>query len=267
MQGLLALALLLTLPAPAILLGLLALVPAGLYPFAKRVTWWPQAVLGIAFNWGVLLAYAAHAGRVEAPAVLLWLAGIAWTLFYDTIYAHQDAEDDALIGVRSTARLFGASSRLWLRGFLVAAVLTMGAAVILAGLDGSPLALALALGAPWVLGWHLAWQLGRSIRRTGRVCCACSAPTAMRGWPWPSFWPSPRWSERPERPERPAARGLPPHRAGQNPVMLRWPAADPRTARLSGRPDPPPCLCPPAFLSLLPSSWPGAARVLQHAHW
>lgn len=161
MQGLLALALLLTLPAPAILLGLLALVPAGLYPFAKRVTWWPQAVLGIAFNWGVLLAYAAHAGRVEAPAVLLWLAGIAWTLFYDTIYAHQDAEDDALIGVRSTARLFGASSRLWLRGFLVAAVLTMGAAVILAGLDGSPLALALALGAPWVLGWHLAWQLGR----------------------------------------------------------------------------------------------------------
>ncbi len=158
-QGALALLILLTLPPIAVALGVLSLVPALLYPFAKRVTWWPQALLGVAFNWGALLAYAAHAGAVEAPAVLLWLGGVAWTLFYDTIYAHQDAEDDALIGVRSTARLFGEHSPRWLRRFLVATVLLLGAAAILAGVRGSPLALALALGAPWALGWHLAWQL------------------------------------------------------------------------------------------------------------
>jgi 4-hydroxybenzoate polyprenyltransferase len=160
-QGLLALTILLTLPPIAIALGFLSLVPALLYPFAKRVTWWPQALLGVAFNWGALLAYAAHAGAVQTPALLLWLGGLAWTLFYDTIYAHQDAEDDALIGVKSTARLFGDESPRWLRRFLIATVLLMTAATILAGVRGSPLALALALGAPWALGWHLAWQLGR----------------------------------------------------------------------------------------------------------
>jgi 4-hydroxybenzoate polyprenyltransferase len=160
-QGALALLILLTLPPIAIFLGFLSLLPVALYPFAKRITWWPQAVLGVAFNWGALLSYAAHAGRVEPAAVALWLGGIVWTLFYDTIYAHQDAEDDALIGVRSTARLFGEATPRWLRRFLVATVLLLGLAAILAGVGGSPLALALALGAPWALGWHLAWQLGR----------------------------------------------------------------------------------------------------------
>jgi 4-hydroxybenzoate polyprenyltransferase len=96
----------------------------------------------------VLVAYAAHAGTLSPAAVLLWASGVAWTLFYDTIYAHQDAEDDALVGVGSTARLFGEASPRWLRRFLVAAVLLMGLAVILAGLDAGPLALAMALGAP-----------------------------------------------------------------------------------------------------------------------
>lgn len=160
-QALLALLILLTLPWVAVGLGVLSLLPVLLYPFAKRVTWWPQAVLGVAFNWGALLAYAAHAGAVEWPAVLLWLSGIAWTLFYDTIYAQQDADDDALIGVKSTARLFGEATPRWLRRFFVATVLLMGAAVILAGVEGSPLALALALGAPWAMGWHLAWQIRR----------------------------------------------------------------------------------------------------------
>ncbi|MEO1000689.1 MAG: UbiA family prenyltransferase, partial [Pseudomonadota bacterium] len=98
-QALLAFAILLTFPLPAILLGIAALLPVAIYPFMKRVTWWPQVFLGIAFNWGVLLASTAHLGRLEPWAVLLYLAGIAWTLFYDTIYAHQDREDDALIGV------------------------------------------------------------------------------------------------------------------------------------------------------------------------
>lgn len=165
LQAALALLVLLTFHPAAILWGLASLLPVALYPFAKRVTWWPQAVLGVAFNWGVLVAYAAHAGTVSPAAGVLWLGGVAWTLFYDTIYAHQDAEDDALIGVRSTARLFGSRSRAWLLRFLVAAVLLMGASAILAGTGGvprpSPLALAVALGGPWAMGWHLAWQLRR----------------------------------------------------------------------------------------------------------
>ncbi|WP_210530052.1 4-hydroxybenzoate octaprenyltransferase [Rubellimicrobium arenae] len=159
---------LLTLPAVAIGLGILSLLPVALYPFAKRVTWWPQAVLGIAFNWGALLAYAAHAGRVDAPAILLWLAGLAWTLFYDTIYAHQDVEDDAIIGVKSTARLFGDATPRWLRRFLVATVGLMGLAAALAGIRGSGLALVLALAGPWAMGWHMAWQLRRFDPEDGR---------------------------------------------------------------------------------------------------
>ncbi|PVA10859.1 4-hydroxybenzoate octaprenyltransferase [Pelagivirga sediminicola] len=160
-QALVAFAILLTFPAMAIALGILALVPVAIYPFAKRFTWWPQIFLGIAFNWGALLVWSAHTGRLEWPAVVLYLAGMAWTLFYDTIYAHQDAEDDALIGVKSTARLFGAQSPKWLRRFLVAAVVLMTAAVILAMRGDDPIALLVALLGPWALGLHMMWQLAR----------------------------------------------------------------------------------------------------------
>jgi len=160
-QALAAFAILLTFNLAAIILGILALLPVAVYPFAKRFTWWPQVFLGIAFNWGALLAWAAHAGSLTAAPVALYLAGIAWTLFYDTIYAHQDAEDDALIGVKSTARLFGDDSPRWLRRFLAATVLLMGLAALLAGLQGNVLALVVALGGPWAMGWHLAWQLSR----------------------------------------------------------------------------------------------------------
>ncbi|HEY9039614.1 MAG TPA: 4-hydroxybenzoate octaprenyltransferase [Roseovarius sp.] len=160
-QALVAFGILLTFPAMAIALGILALAPVAIYPFAKRFTWWPQVFLGIAFNWGALLAWTAHTGRLEWPAVVLYLAGIAWTLFYDTIYAHQDAEDDALIGVKSTARLFGDQSPQWLRWFLVATVVLMTAAVILAARGGEPMALLIALLGPWALGLHLLWQLTR----------------------------------------------------------------------------------------------------------
>jgi len=116
--------------------------------------------LGLAFNWGALLAYTAHTGSLGWPAVALYLAGIAWTLFYDTIYAHQDKEDDALIGVKSTARLFGAHTAAWLRAFLVLTVLLMALGVVLAFTpEASVVALVVALGAPWFLGWHLSWQL------------------------------------------------------------------------------------------------------------
>ncbi|WP_281984373.1 4-hydroxybenzoate octaprenyltransferase [Thalassorhabdomicrobium marinisediminis] len=158
LQTFLSLLILLTFNSAAIGLGFLALVPVAIYPFAKRFTYWPQVFLGLAFNWGALLAWTAHTGSLGWPAVLLYAAGIAWTLFYDTIYAHQDAEDDALIGVKSTALLFGETTPRWLRYFMVGTVLLMGLAVVLAALDRSVLALIVALGGPWAMGWHLAWQ-------------------------------------------------------------------------------------------------------------
>ena len=159
-QALLAASILFTFNWSAISLGVLSLLLVLIYPFAKRFTWWPQVFLGLAFNWGALLVWTAHTGSLAAPAVVLYLAGIAWTLFYDTIYAHQDTEDDALIGVKSTARLFGKNTAPWLRRFLMATVGLMGIAVIYAALpNASILAMVLALGGPWMMGWHMAWQL------------------------------------------------------------------------------------------------------------
>lgn len=160
-QALVAFVILLTFYPTAIWLGLLALLPVAVYPFAKRFTWWPQVFLGLAFNWGALLGWAAHTNGLGVAPVMLYCAGIAWTLFYDTIYAHQDVEDDALIGVKSTARLFGENSAVWLRGFLTLTVVLMGVAVIFAVKDRSILSLLIALGGPWAMGWHLTWQLAR----------------------------------------------------------------------------------------------------------
>ena len=161
LQSLAAFAILLSYSTQTILIGIASLALVAIYPFAKRFTWWPQVFLGLAFNWGALLAWTAHTGTLGWPAVALYLAGIAWTLFYDTIYAHQDTEDDALIGVKSTARLFGENTPRWLRYFLVATVTMMAVAIISALMDASPLAMALALGGPWAMGWHLVWQLRR----------------------------------------------------------------------------------------------------------
>ncbi|APG48440.1 4-hydroxybenzoate octaprenyltransferase [Phaeobacter porticola] len=160
LQALISFGILLSFNQAAIAMGILALFPVAIYPFAKRFTWWPQVFLGLAFNWGAMLAWVAHTGTLNWPAVMLYLAGIAWTLFYDTIYAHQDTEDDALIGVKSTARLFGTESPAWLRRFIVATVSLMAVAVILAVQPkGSVLALMLALVGPWAMGWHMTWQL------------------------------------------------------------------------------------------------------------
>jgi 4-hydroxybenzoate polyprenyltransferase len=165
-------AILLTYNSTTVLLGLSSLVLVAIYPFAKRFTWWPQVFLGLAFNWGALVAWAAHTGDLSLAPVMLWLAGIAWTLFYDTIYAHQDKDDDALIGVKSTARLFGDTQTvLWLRGFLAAAVLLMTLAVLLALLPAAdPLKMTLALAGVWGFGWHLAWQLARLDTTNADLC-------------------------------------------------------------------------------------------------
>ncbi|MEO0945763.1 MAG: 4-hydroxybenzoate octaprenyltransferase, partial [Pseudomonadota bacterium] len=170
-QSLLAFCILLTFNWAAIGLGIASLALVCIYPFAKRFTWWPQVFLGLAFNWGALLAWTAATGSLALPAVLIWLAGISWTLFYDTIYAHQDREDDALIGVKSTARLFGADTAKWLKWFLIVTVTLFGAGLILAVVErADALQLVVALGGVWAMGWHLAWQLRRLDIDDGAMC-------------------------------------------------------------------------------------------------
>ena len=110
-QALVGLLVLLQFNRFTVLLGVASLLTIAVYPFMKRVTDWPQVGLGIAFSWGALMGWAAFFGRLDWAPVLLYLGGILWTIGYDTIYAHQDKEDDALIGVRSTALLFGARTR------------------------------------------------------------------------------------------------------------------------------------------------------------
>ncbi|PTX50507.1 4-hydroxybenzoate polyprenyltransferase [Gemmobacter caeni] len=163
LQCLIGAAILFTFTPMAIALGVASLALVAIYPFAKRFTWWPQFFLGLAFNWGALVAWAAHTGSLSLPPVILWVAGILWTLFYDTIYAHQDKEDDALIGVKSTARLFGDdSSRLWLTRFLIGSVSLAALAVIAALIEaGSVWPMALGLLGVMLFGWHLRWQLAR----------------------------------------------------------------------------------------------------------
>ena len=160
-QALIAFGILLTFPWAAIGLGVLSLLPVAIYPFAKRFTWWPQVFLGLAFNWGALLAWTAQAGSLAWPAIVAYAAGIAWTLFYDTIYAHQDTEDDALIGVKSTARLFGTQTPKWLRIFLLSTVTLLGFATLMVTIDRSITSLAVAFCGAWAMGWHLMWQLAR----------------------------------------------------------------------------------------------------------
>src|SRR5438309_5160394 len=110
LQALSGLAVLLQFNRFAIMTGIASLVLVAVYPFMKRITWWPQIVLGLAFSWGALMGFAVTFARIDLTALVLYAGSIAWVIGYDTIYAHQDAEDDALIGIKSTARLFGAAT-------------------------------------------------------------------------------------------------------------------------------------------------------------
>jgi 4-hydroxybenzoate polyprenyltransferase len=117
-------------------LGLASLGFVAIYPFAKRFTDWPQFFLGLAFSWGGLMGWAAAFGGLSAAAFIVYGAAILWTIGYDTIYAHQDKEDDQLVGVRSTALLFGSRTRVWLAGLYSVAVLALAGAFMLAGAHG-----------------------------------------------------------------------------------------------------------------------------------
>jgi 4-hydroxybenzoate polyprenyltransferase len=155
LQALVGLAVLLQFNRFTILTGIASLAIVAIYPLMKRVVWWPQIVLGLAFSWGALMGWAGAFGRLDAPAYLLYAGAIAWVIGYDTIYAHQDREDDALIGVKSTARLFGQRTRL-------ALMISYGLAVVLLGLAGMTAGAGAIFAVGLVLfGAHLAWQIQR----------------------------------------------------------------------------------------------------------
>ncbi len=172
----LGLAILLILPPLAWAIGAVAVVMILLYPLAKRVTDWPQAVLGATFNLGVLISWVAVTGTLAPAAYALYLAGIAWTLGYDTIYAHQDRRDDARIGVRSTARLFGDASRDCVLGFYVA----FSGLLLLAGLlDGLGPDFLVAV---MIVSGHLAWQVMTWKIDDPADCLGKFKSNALTGW-------------------------------------------------------------------------------------
>lgn len=155
LQALVGLAVLLSFNGFTIALGIASLVIVAVYPFMKRITYWPQIVLGLAFSWGALMGWAAAFGRLDLPALLLYAGSISWVIGYDTIYAHQDREDDALIGIKSTALLFGPRTKPMLALFYGVAVVLLGAAGYAAG---AGLVFALGLIA---FAAHLGWQIAR----------------------------------------------------------------------------------------------------------
>jgi 4-hydroxybenzoate polyprenyltransferase len=138
----------------SIWVGVASLGLVAIYPFMKRITYWPQAVLGLAFNWGALVGWSAVTGDLALPPLLLYAAGVAWTLAYDTIYAHQDKDDDIRVGVKSTAILFGAGSKRWLIGFFGLALILIAAAGAMAGAHLPFLLAGLAAA-----GAHALWQV------------------------------------------------------------------------------------------------------------
>src|SRR5665213_3818083 len=154
-QALIGLVVLLQFNRFAVATGIASLIIVAIYPFMKRITWWPQIVLGLAFSWGAPMGFAVMLGRIDAAALWLYAGSIAWVIGYDTIYAHQDAEDDALIGVKSTALLFGTRTRPALVAFYGLAVVLIGAALWVAG-AGVAAWLGLAAFAA-----HLIWQIRR----------------------------------------------------------------------------------------------------------
>jgi len=169
-------AVLFSLNRTTILLGSAVLVLIATYPFMKRVTYWPQVFLGLNFNWGALIGWTAVTGKLAAPPLLLYLGGIFWTIGYDTIYAHQDKEDDILVGVKSSALALGSRTRPWLLVFYAAALSLWGFASQLAGL-GVMFWIGLAAAAA-----QLAWQAARVEINSPADCLAKFRSNRIVGW-------------------------------------------------------------------------------------
>lgn len=160
----------------AILLGMSSLLVVAVYPFMKRVTDWPQFVLGLAFSWGALMGWAATHGSLSMAALYLYAGSILWVIGYDTIYAHQDKEDDALVGVRSTARLFGDRTRLWLIGLYGGGLVLFAIAFALARVPMPALAGLVAAGA------HMARQIRTLDIDDPDQCLALFKSNTVVGW-------------------------------------------------------------------------------------
>ena len=163
-QALIGLAVLVQFNRFAIFTGIASLLIVAVYPFMKRITWWPQVVLGLAFSWGALMGFAAEFARIDLVALVLYAGSISWVIGYDTIYAHQDAEDDALIGIKSTARLFAENTRPALVAFYGLAVVLIGVALHLSAVRW-PAWLGLAAFAA-----HLIWQVARLELGNSALC-------------------------------------------------------------------------------------------------
>jgi 4-hydroxybenzoate polyprenyltransferase len=135
--------------------GIASLLVVVIYPFMKRITYWPQIFLGLAFSWGALMGWPAAFGRLDWPAIVLYVGSILWVIGYDTIYAHQDRDDDLLIGIKSTALLFGERTPTMLATFYAGAIVLIAAAGFMAG--GG---IFFTIG---IIGFaaHLAWQVSR----------------------------------------------------------------------------------------------------------
>src|SRR6185312_970463 len=159
----------------AVELGAASLLLVAAYPFMKRITWWPQAWLGLTFNWGALLGFAAQTGRIDVPDLTLYAGLFFWTLGYDTIYAHQDKEDDALIGVKSTARLLGEDSGKWILRFY-AICFTLVLAAGFGEHAGWPFGFLML-----VAGWHLLRQVRRLEINDSANCLMLFRSNSMTG--------------------------------------------------------------------------------------
>jgi 4-hydroxybenzoate polyprenyltransferase len=154
-QALVGLLVLLQFNSFTVLCGFASLLVVAIYPFMKRITYWPQIVLGLAFSWGALMGWPAAFGRLDWQPLVLYAGSISWVIGYDTIYAHQDREDDLTIGIKSTALLFGENTRPILAAFYAGAVLLIGAAGLMSG--GSLIFLLGLIG----FAVHLSWQVLR----------------------------------------------------------------------------------------------------------
>lgn len=164
--SLVGLMVLLTFNAFTILLGMASLALVAIYPFMKRVTYWPQLVLGLAFNWGALVGWSSVAGSLAAAPLCLYAGSVLWTIGYDTIYAHQDADDDLMAGLKSTALKFGEDTPRWLAAFYAAAVALWMAAAALAGAGPIVFVGFVAVAA------HFAWQVTTLDIRDAANCLA-----------------------------------------------------------------------------------------------
>lgn len=157
-------------------LGVASLVTVAIYPFMKRITWWPQLFLGLAFSWGALMGWAVIFGEVSVISLLLYVGSICWVIGYDTIYAHQDIEDDAIIGVKSTARLFGEKTKL--------------AISLLYGFALTLFAIAFYIVGVGIFGWlgfviacgHIAWQINTLDITSPQKCLVLFKSNNVFGW-------------------------------------------------------------------------------------